>query len=274
MRSRTGRAALVALLLACSRQTASTGAEPPEAHATPRPVLVLLRHSVWFGAVNQPLFIAYDNGTVIYPDSSVQGIPLSYQTTSLNATGSDSVLARLGIINQELVKLRREYDYAPDVTDQGTVFFFVRQNDSLVRYSVRAGLGNDGQLRPDVPEPLRSIFERLTRFRADNRRPWWPDTLLVSAWAYEYAPDNPPLEWPSGWPDLRSSSTEKRKDPYVDVVYTMRLPSAQRSRLDSLLEARRQTQAIRINGRKWMVSYRMPFPQEQEWRALFGHLEE
>lgn len=274
MRTHTACVELVTLVLACSGQAQRTDTDLPAVRAASRPVVVLLRHSVWFSAVNTPMFIAYDNGQVIYPDSTLEGLPVSYQTSSLDVAGTDSVLCELGIVKDRLLALRRAYDYAPEFTDQGTMFFFVRLADSLVRYSVRAGLGRDGQLRPEVPAPLRGIFQSLTHFEGKAPRHWLPDTLLVSAWGYDYASDVSALDWPPGWPDLLSSSTERYSDRFVDEVYVMHLPVTERSRLDSLLRAQESLRAIRINGRKWAVAYRMPFPQEQEWRSLLTALEE
>src|SRR5215213_3260717 len=63
----------------------------------PRPVVVLLRHSVWFDAVNLPLFILYEDGRVIVPRRLVHGLPQSYQTARIDFREPDSALARLGV---------------------------------------------------------------------------------------------------------------------------------------------------------------------------------
>jgi len=45
----------------------------------------------------------------------------------------------------------------------------------------------------------------------------------ASAWPYEYAPDDPPLEWPAGWPGLTSPGSGKHASQSVDTIWTIPL---------------------------------------------------
>lgn len=265
--------AFATLLIGCTPSRPAHPAEDARPGAAPHPVVVLLRHSVWYGAVNAPLFIAYDDGRVLYPDSSEENVPITYASAQLGVTGAEAVERTLGI-DSAVLRLPRAYDLRPHVTDQQTVFLYVRAGDSLVRFSLRAAEVGPDQLSDSIPGPLRNAFHRLSAFQSANAAPWHSDSLYVHAWPYEYAPDNPPLAWPTTWPNLQSAGTERRRDETVGELITIRLPYADRAALDSLLKLRRPRQAIAISGKKWAVGYRTPFPAEAEWRSQFGRLEE
>jgi hypothetical protein len=160
------------------------------------------------------------------------------------------------------------------VTDQETVFLLIWSGSQFKRVAVRAALEENGTLESKTPRQFRQIFDRIRSFTPDSSGPWQPDTIEVAAWPYEYAPDNPPLQWGTGWPDLQTPSTRRLPDPYVKELYLMLFPFSLRPGLDSLLALEREKQAIEINGRKWAVSYRFIFPGEQRWRAYIHNLEQ
>jgi hypothetical protein len=247
----------------------------PEArqHHGPRPVVVLLKHSVWLSLVNQPLFVLYDDGCAIFPAERESGVPITYRTARIDLRSMDSALAHLGM-GPDFFWLKRRYDFRPSVTDQETVFLYVWRGDSLTRVAVRAGLVSEDSLADGVPVAFRAAFQRLNTFHSAHAEPWHPASVNVDVWAYEYAPDSPPLDWPAEWPDLKSPDSERRADPYVGEVRTIHVPYKYLTELQRLLENRREKQAIRINGRKWAVGYRVPFPGQQRWRQYFSELEE
>jgi len=236
----------------------------------PRPVVVLLRHSVWFPFVNLPLFVLYEDGRVIVPRERSRGIPRSYQSALVPDV--QRALSELGI-KQELFELQAKYDFRPNVTDQETVFLYVWHGDSLTRVAVRAGLGADDRLISAVPSAFRTVYDRLTHFTAPEAVPWHPEFIEVAAWGYEYAPDDPPLDWPANWPDMNSPGSTREKQPGIDELWRFRIPYGYRSELEQLLTTRREKQAIRIAGRKWAVGFRLPFPGESRWRRYFPELE-
>lgn len=274
VRTPIARTAALLALLACT-PTRATPRERATSRAAvgPRPAVVLLRHSVWYHALDLPLVVAYEDGHVIYPDSTIDEIPVSYASAQLPATGADSVQRVLGI-DADLADLPRKYDLQPGATDQETIFLYVRHGDSLVRFAMRGARVAADSMSDSIPAPLRSAYGRLIHFVGPAPTRWHPDSLYAYAWPYEYAPDDPPLQWPAGWPDLGSPATERRPDKVVGEIVEIPLPYSARPTLDSLLERRREKQAIGIGHRKWAVRYRMPFPGEDEWRTSFGDLEE
>ena len=247
--------------------TGATGAEPAA------PILVLLHHSVWFSSVDRPWFILYDDGAVIYPKDRERQIPLSYQRTRIAGKSTADLLDQFGVQN-EYWRLDSVYDFAPMITDQETVFLLAWDESRFRRVAVRAALEENGSLNSKTPSAFRRVFDQIRGFHADSSSVWQPDTVEVAAWPYEYAPDNPPLQWRSDWPNLKTRGTRRIDDPYVKELYLMRFSYSLVPALDSLLGRRREKQAIAINGRKWAVGYRFLFPAEQRWRMYVHHLEQ
>jgi len=243
-----------------------------KARGVATPILVLLHHSVWFSSVDRPWFILYDDGTVLYPKEREQQVPLSYQRTRLNGQAAE-LLARFGL-DDGFWSLDSLYDFRPMVTDQETIFLLIWNGAHFKRVGVRAAMEEGGKLSSKVPQAFKQIFDRLESFRSDSSTPWFPDSIQVAAWPYEYAPDNPPLQWRSEWPDLKSRDTQHRADPYVKELHLMMFPYRYLPALDSLLARRREKQAIAINGRKWAVGYRFVFPGERRWRDYIHNLEQ
>lgn len=242
-------------------------APPPSREA--RPVAVLMQHSVWSGVVTLPLFILYADGRVIYPGEREEGIPTTYREARVDP---DSALERFGI-DAAFMRLNDRYDLNPDRSDQESVFLLTWSGDSLKQVTVRAGREGMDRFSPEVPDAFSEAYRRMVSFRPANSHPWEPDTLEVAVWPYEYAPDNPPVEWPADWPDLNSPGSRYEKDEFVDEIHLIPLPGAQRARLDRFLARVREKQAVRINGRKWAVSYRLRFPGEARWRPSLENLE-
>ena len=268
------------ILLACAAVAAAGCATPrdkvhvpvPSVAGQPQPVVVLLRHSAWVPAIQWPLFVLYDDGTAVFPRTQNEWRPQTYQAARISLPDRDRALAALGI-TPGFFELKPRYDFAPNVSDQETVFLLVWRGDSLTSVAVRAGIGSDGKFVDGVPQAFRDAYQTLTRYESAGAVAWEPKELRVAAWPYEYAPDNPPLPWPHGWPDLRSQGSECHADDVVGEMCTLHLPSSDRPVLERLLAQRRQMQAIGINGRKMVMSYHLLFPGEEVWRKAIGSLE-
>jgi len=234
--------------------------------------LVLLQNSYFGGGFDQPLFLAYADGTILFPRTTSHGIPEQYTVLHVPPVSVDSLLGSLGV-TAALYSLDSLYDYAPGWTDQHSFYLLLPADSGQKLVVIRAGLEDSMKLRSDVPAPFKQLYARLMAFSPPSATGWVPDSLQVSIWPYEYAPDNPPLAWPQRWPGLDSPRWKRRSDDLVKEVRTIRLPFSDRPLLDSLLVARREKQAIGITGRKWAVGYRWLFPQETEWWWLAKRLE-
>lgn len=250
--------------------TSRAPAQAAPVEREPRPLAVLVRNDVWYPTVDRPLFILYDDGRVIYPlrRDREYGVPITYQTARIGGSTSPERLLRALGIRPDFFQ-SRPWDNLILATDQPTVTLFVRQGDSVV--TVSGGEERPGKLSPPVPAPFRRVFDRLVHFSAPDAEPWEPSQIQVVFWGFEHSLDTP-LDWPRGWPGPGSPAAVRVDDPLVGEKWTVSLPYERAPRLNALLEAQRETQAILIGGRKWSVSYRWIFPGEDWWRALLGRV--
>jgi len=254
---------------AASRSPAQ--AAPPEQE--PRPLAVLVRNDVWYPAIDRPLFILYDDGRVIYPlrRDREYGVPINYQTARIGGSTNPERLLNALWIRPDFFQLRPWYNLRPYATDQSTVTLLVRHGDSVVTVSVRGGEAGPDRLSSSAPEPFRRVFDRLVHFSAPDPEPWDPSRIEVVFWGFEHSLD-PSLDWPRGWPGPGSPAAVRVGDALVGEKWIVSLPYGRAPRLNALLKAQRETQAILIDGRKWSVRYRWIFPDENWWRSGFGRV--
>jgi hypothetical protein len=86
-----------------------------------------------------------------------------------------------------------------------------------------------GELRGDtlasaVPDAFKKAYSGMMAFRSSAARPWHLKQLEVAAWPYEYAPDNPAVPWPKGWPGFADSTTVHQADDVVGEIWRVHLP--------------------------------------------------
>jgi hypothetical protein len=244
---RTLLAALVALLL-----PAPTLAQD---NAGPKPLIVMLEANPWLMVIgsDSPSFALYDDGTVIYATGT------GYKSAKL---GPDARAALIEKVKPEaLAGLARHYDLAPGWSDMPTTYLFVFGSGGPKAISVYGPLQGDVQL----PPPIGAAYQMLHGYRHPDATDWLPDRIEVMIWPYDYAPDKS-IEWPQGWPGLKDPATVKRGE----GSYSLYLPAADYPALVALLKTRKEKGAVRIDGHKWAVSFRFPFPQERSWTVLRG----
>jgi hypothetical protein len=82
---------------------------------------------------------------------------------------------------------------------------------------------------------------------------------------YSNSPEKP-IPWPAGWPDLNSPSTKTISSSGSIGIY---LDKSHLQELRALLRQRKEKQAFLINGRKFYIEYRYPFPNiETVWEDI------
>lgn len=234
--------------------------------------VVLLQHSPWMGGFDRPLFIAYADGTVLFSRRYTDGIPVDYGVVRLAPEDLNKLLGAIGAATV-LEQLDSRYDFAPDVTDQHSFYLLIAEPSSTRLVTIRAGLKDHNTLRPEVPEAFRRFYASVTQYSPPTATAWTPDSVEVSIWPYEYAPDDPPLAWPAQWPGLSDARWHRQADEFVGEMRTLRLAFTESFLLDSLLETRRTKQAIGISGKKWAMGYRWVFPHERSWQRIAQQLE-
>ena len=221
--------------------------------SSPSPLIVALSSDPWLMVIgsDSPTFALYSDGTAIFRTRS------GYHSTKLDRNQLDSFVQTFD--RPDLAKLSGRY-VAADATDQPDNSLLVYAGKAPFYITVYGSL-EDELIRSKLPPPVMNAFDRLRSFSASNARPWLPNKVEVMVWPYEYAPDQS-IVWPKQWPDLKDPTTRKRGDSYSIFIPSSELPA-----LKTLLASQKEKGAVKIDGKKWSASIRLPFPQEALWMA-------
>lgn len=223
------------------------------ASSIPSPLIVMLTTDPWLMAVgsDSPKFALYSDGTAIFATKT------GYASTRLDRTRLEQLVSAFDY--PELRNLAGGYQaiFASDQPDNWLLFyghgkpFFISVYGRLDSPSVRSAL----------PWPVLSAFQSLRNFAPKESQPWLPSELEVMVWPYVKAPD-PLIVWPEHWPGLNAPGTRKS-----DESYSIFLPSSEAPALRAFLARTKPAGAVEIDGKKWAVGVRIPFPHEALWMA-------
>lgn len=218
----------------------------------PMPEIVLLERDPWVEVLGSepPRFALYSDGQVIYRTGD------GFRSVRLREAESLSIKNSLS--EAYVRNLYGQYQVV-EATDQ--------TNNSLLLYgdppmflSVYGSL-DDPQVTSRLPAAVAKAFSAVRDFKSTRSQPWMPAQIEVMIWPYEYSPE-PSIHWKEKWPDLSAPSTIQRGD-----SYSLFLPSSELNPLQNFLAQRNPKGAVEINGSKWAVAYRIPFPRERLWMA-------
>ena len=131
-----------------------------------------------------------------------------------------------------------------------------KAGDTTHKIGVYGNLRKQKEVREKAPSELLTLFDYYTGYNNSNATDWEPTHIEVMIWPYDYAPEKS-IIWPSDWPDINSSSTRKRGD-----SYSIYLPFEHYDKLKRFIATRNEKGAVEINGEKWAISTRSPFPHE------------
>lgn len=249
----------VAMLVALGVPTASFAGQPdctdklppPSADQGVRPIVVLLTSDPWTDVIgsDSPRLALYDDGLIIFRTvGGYRSVRLSRQEVARFRAdaGIGALACTLGTYS------------VTNLTDQPMTYVFLGRGGDLARIGVY-GRVDSVAAKTRVPATVRSSYDALRLFDRPDARPWLPDRIEVMLWPYEYAPD-PSIGWPAKWPTTRSKGALKRGEGYSIYV-----PSSDYDELVAFLKTRKTRGAVEVDGRKWAVSIRLPFPQEARW---------
>jgi hypothetical protein len=167
---------------------------------------------------------------------------------------------------------KRNYNIAPNVTDQPSTVLFVSlgghkavtevyglmiQGTRLPAFTVMGG----GRSADELPENLKTLYAYLAGLRFEGSSPWMPQFVEVMLWPYEYAPQKS-IRWPSDWPNFDSPTSLQRGD-----EYSIFLPCDKLGELRAFLKTRDPKGAVQVAGKKWAIAYRFVFPGESAWAS-------
>jgi hypothetical protein len=219
---------------------------------TPMPVIILIERNPWLAVVgaDSPSFALYEDGALIRrigEDFVFTQLTPAEQTGFLNSVSADDLRPFYG------------HYQAHDMTDQTTEQLLLYGATDPVFISVY-GASDDPSVRARVPGAVVRAFDAIKSFRSRAEHPWRPEKIEVMVWPYEYAPDAS-TEWPRDLPDLNDASTVRRGDESFSIF----VPASRLHEVQTVLSSRNEKGAVEINGRKWAVSIRLPFPHEQLW---------
>ena len=218
-----------------------------------QPIIVLLETDPWLMVIGSdtPSFALYENGQIIFQRRSGQRV--EYVQVQHDRAQTQAFIKTLGITDS--LMLGRDAFVASNATDQPTnilLLNFEKTKQVQVYGSLRNPKSED---RAQTPPAFLTVYDRLIRYDDPAATAWLPDSVEVLATAYSHSPEKP-VKWNAGWHDLQSPSTVKRSED----LYSIFLPKSQ---FEDFLKMRRQLkekQAVEINGAKYSLSYRLPFP--------------
>ncbi|WP_426791642.1 hypothetical protein [Sphingobacterium sp. WOUb80] len=221
-----------------------------------KPIVVLIETDPWLMVIGSdvPTFALYESGQIIY--KKIVNKQWKYYEVSNDRTTAQEIIKSLGITDN-LIK-QEDFIEASSKTDQPTniiIFNF----DTLKEISVYGQIrGINSDARQNTPKDFLTVFDRIVNYNESKAKEWLPDTFEVMATKYSYSPEEP-LKWNEDWNDIKSGSTIKRSDD----LYSIYLDKKFFGDFTKLLQTMKEKQAVEINGEKYSLSYRLPFPNLQ-----------
>lgn len=216
-----------------------------------KPLVVLIVTDPWLMVIGSdvPVFALYDSGQVIY--KTIENGHLKYYECKADREKPTVILSTLNITDS-LYSLPQRIS-ASGSTDQ-PYNQLILNFDSVKMINVYGNLRNT-KSRANTPKSFLSVFDAITNFKSDDAKEWLPDSVEVMLTGYSYAPEKS-LQWPKDWPDLKDKTTVKRSDD----LYSVYLDKKYFEDFKKLLTSMKEKQAVEVNGQKFSVAYRLPFP--------------
>ncbi|AMM51044.1 hypothetical protein TH61_07400 [Rufibacter sp. DG15C] len=215
------------------------------------PMVVLTEVDPWLMVIGSdvPTFVLYENGQIIY--KKVENRQVRYFTLSLSKEETQAEIYKMGF-SDSLLKLP-SFMEANGATDQPTNELILNF-DTTRTYRVYGNLRND-EARSATPKAFLTVYDYLRSFSHAKATPWMPEKIEVLVTDYSHSKEKA-AQWPATWPDLKSPDTVSRNE----ELYSIYLPIAQFESFLKLSKSLKEKQAVEINGKKFSLSYRLPFP--------------
>ncbi len=228
---------------------------PQALGAPPQPLVLLYIRDPWRMVIgsDSPRFALYDDGLIIYASGEKEP-EKAFLSKLLSSVELKELLTALDL-ERRLTGLDGKTIDASKATDQPRNRLCYWANGKLRAVEVYGSLHADKPEREQVPKPFLNIFDFLTQFRTNGAKPWLPPKIEVLIWPFDNSGE-PPRPWPRGWPGLDDPATKKRRD----RGYSLFLDSKYFSDFVNMGRSMKSGQAVLIGNKKWVVSYRIPFP--------------
>jgi hypothetical protein len=218
-----------------------------------QPILVLIETNPWLRVIGSdvPSFALYENGQIIYKklvDKEWKYFELTNdRETTLNIFNSFE-------ISDDLINLPN-HTRASDWTDQPTNILILN-NGTFKQISVYGNLRDiKDETKTKTPESFLLVYNKIIGFDSESANQWLPEVIEVMATEYSHSPEEP-VKWNEEWNDIKSQTTVKRRK----GLYSIYLDRKDFNDFIALLKCLKRKQAVEINGKKFSLSYRLPFP--------------
>jgi hypothetical protein len=218
-----------------------------------QPLVLLTEYNPWAMVVgsDSPTFALYADGTVIY----WSGEPRSgkYMTATLTPSEVSELLTAAHLDKAE--DFGGCYSVA-DYTDAPTNVLVVKTVAGYKTVDVYGVVRNTEHIPPSrLPENLQNAFRVLLAFNSSNAKAWEPPYFEVMMWPFSYAKSSAP--WPSIFPGVADKNTRR-----TSRGIKLFLPFSQLDQYRAFVSKLKSTQAVLLDGKKWAISQRIPFPHE------------
>jgi hypothetical protein len=217
-----------------------------------QPIIVLIETDPWLMVIGSdvPTFALYENGQIIY--KKVVGKRWKYFEITNNRENTQKIIKSFGITDS-LMK-QQEYLEVSKSTDQPSNILLLNF-DTLRQISVYGDLRTTNEARQKTPKDFLTVFENIIKFEDSKAQEWLPDTFEVMATKYGYSPVKP-LKWNNEWNDIKHNTTVNRGDD----LFSIYLDKKYFHDFIKLLKSMKKKQAVEINGEKYSLTYRLPYP--------------
>ncbi len=218
-----------------------------------KPLVVLTETDPWLMVIgsDSPSFALYENGQFIFKKK--QGNRVKYFEVKKKKAELQNLMRNLGI-SDTLAKLPK-YIIASNSTDQPTITISLNI-DSLQEISVYGRISSKkSDARKETPTAFLTAYDNIINLNEASATEWLPENIEILAYTYANSKEEP-LSWKKEWNDIHSKTTIKRGE----GLYSLYLDRKYFKDFIKFLKSLRQKQAALINGKKYALSYRFPFP--------------
>jgi hypothetical protein len=213
-----------------------------------------------------PVFVLYSDGTTIFREESPDKDNVyNFKFAKLSSVERKQLISSLA----SLKNVDGSYSISR-ITCQPTNILAVHTDQWQKRVKVIGRVSrpfdpNDPGERKSLPPQLNSAIDRLVHFKHQSAQPWMPEYISLTLTPYDQSKEDP-AKWPSAWPDLNDERTQK----VGTDQYTVLLPSSKFEALQAFMKAKPPRAAVLINGKQFLIRYRLPFPEEKSIATLKG----
>lgn len=239
---------LLATILSCSAYAQHT---TPQEYGQPLLVLTEINPKLMIPGSDVPSFALYESGHIIYKQQE-KGATRYYQT-QLAQEQLQELIGSFAITN-DLLELPEEQGIDSPVSQQPINELYINFDTTVVK-QVGGDLRRDEKARRQAPAAFLQTFDKIIAYTDQQATEWLPEKIEVLFTDYLQSADKP-LKWPASWPDLKSPETIWRSE----KLYSVYLDKKHYPEFIKLLQRLDDQQVVEVNGKKFTLSYRLPFP--------------